>query len=193
MYNSKYIDFVLLMRFSFLSFSSFISGVLGEKTYNHKIVNEISKDLYSHFSNADAYDVYGDAVGFLQAVRENHPSVEIGVISNFDKRVVGILDQLELSQFFSFTLYSESANCSKPNLGIFDSALTSSKSSAPWNTCREVVHIGDDFKNDYQGAKNAGWMAKLINRSGLHLANVDENDSFSDFNSLYYALVEDLE
>lgn len=52
---------------------------------------------------------------------------------------------------------SEKVGITKPNKGIFDIAKKSSNTE-------NIYYIGDSFKNDIEGSKNAGWKAIWINK-----------------------------
>lgn len=67
------------------------------------------------------------------------------------------LTDLGIFNFFSFSIFSDEVNTSKPSSYFFQKAydqITVSKS--------EVLHIGDNVKTDYQGAKSFGFEAMLI-------------------------------
>lgn len=85
----------------------------------------------------------------------------MGVISNFDPRLNGILKEAGLYHLFEFVLPSYEANTFKPHPTIFQIALERySKEATLPNEC---CHIGDTYKEDYVGATQAGWNAILIN------------------------------
>lgn len=134
-------------------------------------IEAIAVHAYKQYSTADtAYEVYPDAIQFLhylEAKRRPHwyepPKIKLGIISNFDKRIVDLVDQLEFSPYIDFIAYSEESRCSKPGKEIFEDAMI--KSNLKNLKSDEILHIGDDFKKDYLGAKNVGWNALLIQRN----------------------------
>ncbi|KAJ5248090.1 hypothetical protein N7489_002569 [Penicillium chrysogenum] len=71
----------------------------------------------------------------------------------------------------------------KPHRLIFDVARRQAlKVARPWLTSRtkfKSVHVGDDFKKDYQGASDAGWESYLIPRDS-HGAGEFEAKQFPD-------------
>ncbi|KAJ5428149.1 hypothetical protein N7445_009603 [Penicillium cf. griseofulvum] len=75
---------------------------------------------------------------------------------------------------------SYEAGQEKPHRLIFDVARRQSlKVSRPWLTSKtrfRSVHVGDDFKKDYQAARDAGWESYLLARdnSAVHGAGVKE-------------------
>lgn len=82
-----------------------------------------------------------------------------------------------MSQFFEFSLSSYEASFYKPQPEIFHVALAqySKFKTRPEECC----HIGDSMKEDYEGARMAGWNAILINESSsidvVYLENVCPN------------------
>jgi len=147
---------------SFNTFSTLYCAEALGKSYSHKVVDHLAADLYQHYSKTTLYEVYPDALGFLGLMRQrsNSDQLLLGVITNFDRRVHGILKDLSLSEHFDFVICSEEAAASKPSKRIFEAALAAagtSKVSQAW-------HIGDDLEKDYFGAKDAGWKALLVDR-----------------------------
>lgn len=95
----------------------------------------------------------------------------MGVISNFDPRLEGILREAGLRHHFEFVLSSYEAREYKPHPEIFKAALErySKEVTEPKDCC----HIGDTYKEDWIGATQAGWKAILVNESSnaLDLSN----------------------
>ena len=102
-------------------------------------------------------------------------NVIIGVISNYDKRIVGIVEELQLSTFIDFITYSEESKSSKPEKQIFENGII--KSGLTNLKGEDILHIGDDYKKDYIGAKNLGWNALLIQRDPEARIELLSNDS----------------
>ena len=97
----------------------------------------------------------------LQLLKEK--GQRIGVISNMDPRLYGILQEAGLQHYFEFILPSYDAKCSKPHIDIFKCALE--KHSKEPTMPNECCHIGDTLNEDYLGAIQAGWNAILVNPS----------------------------
>ncbi len=94
------------------------------------------------------------AVGALVAFRRGY---RLGVISNADGRVRGLLDQSGLSRFFELILDSAEVGIEKPDPRIFLTA-TERLRLAP-GACASV---GDIYEIDFLGARRAGLEAVLI-------------------------------
>lgn len=84
------------------------------------------------------------------------------MVSNFDKRLEGILQGCGLRTHFSFLLTSEEAAVAKPDPDIFAQALK--KSGVP---AKHVAHVGDHYINDYLTSRSLGIRGYLLDRHGL--------------------------
>jgi FMN phosphatase YigB (HAD superfamily) len=129
-----------------------------------------------------AYEVFDDFTFFARKLRNLHPHINTGVISNFDKRLTSVLAQLGVAPFFDFVIFSEEAGVSKPDGEIFQAAIK--KLGGVQLRPQEILHIGDDVEKDYFGAKNSGWNSIVLNRKSLPLddfPNVPKIDICKDF------------
>ncbi len=86
---------------------------------------------------------------------------ELGVISNFDTRLFKILQDLSLKSYFDTITISSLVQAVKPSKQIFRYALDEHAIEP-----HEAVHIGDNFKEDWEGAIQAGFHGILLNPSG---------------------------
>jgi len=113
--------------------------------------------LYSHFATAKPWFVYCDVLPALQYWQRR--GIELGIISNFDSRLYLVLAALELEEFFTSITISTEVGAAKPNRHIFTTSLSKHNCLA-----ENAWHIGDSFKEDYQGATSAGLRAILLKR-----------------------------
>ncbi len=105
--------------------------------------------LYDHFATADPWFVYDDVWPVLDQWRSR--GIQLGIISNFDSRLEPLLAALGLANYFDSVTFSTAVGEAKPNAAIFHHALQhhDCPPDAAW-------HIGDSFREDYQGATVAG-------------------------------------
>ena len=131
--------------------------------YSREKVEPIASELYTLYSNPTPYEVYPDAAEFLSktAPHDRRPFA-LGVITNFDRRIHKVVDQLGLE--FDFLVCSEDAGASKPEGAIFARALEAS--GVPGISAGEAAHVGDDEGKDIVGARAAGWTSVLLDREG---------------------------
>jgi putative hydrolase of the HAD superfamily len=117
--------------------------------------------VYRHFEDADVWEVYPDVVAALTSLRARGCS--LGVVSNFDSRVVRILEGLALAPWFTSVTLSSEVGVTKPGRAIFARALARHEAEPA-----EAIHVGDSPVEDAEGARAAGLGAVLIDRAGRH-------------------------
>ena len=115
--------------------------------------------LYAAFAQPEAWRLYPETRATLDTLRDR--GYRLGVISNFDTRLFGLLDGLGIAGHFDPIIASSRAGAAKPNTAIFRHALTTCGVSA-----EQAVHIGDTYDLDVLGARAAGVAAILIDRVG---------------------------
>ena len=119
----------------------------------------VAQKLYDYYASMEPYHVFPDFGHFAQNCQKN--GLKMAVLSNFDMRLAGVLSQLGLKDYFEEIITSEEAKASKPDPEIFQYALHKCGIDAKPN---QLLHIGDDHRKDYLGAKNLDWHSLLIDR-----------------------------
>ena len=114
-------------------------------------------ELYRHFLTPDPWLVYPDVFPLLTACQTAR--IPLTVISNFDSRLLKILDQLSLNAYFDKIFVSSQCQTAKPDRQIFQQALDSHQIPPD-----QAWHIGDSHREDYLGAQAVGIQAFLIER-----------------------------
>lgn len=114
-------------------------------------------ELFSFFAQAEAWQLYPETVETLQTLKAQ--SVIVGVISNFDSRLFGLLDGLGIAQFFDSVVISTQVGAAKPEVAIFTQALAH-HALAP----EQALHVGDSYEMDIVGAQTVGLTPVLIDR-----------------------------
>jgi len=114
-------------------------------------------ELFSYFARPEAWTLYPDVRETLSALQQR--GLALDVISNFDSRLIDILEGLGMADFFDEVLISSRVGHAKPARQIFETAL-SRHELAP----AEAMHVGDSEENDLYGADNAGLLGVLIDR-----------------------------
>jgi putative hydrolase of the HAD superfamily len=117
--------------------------------------------VYRHFEDPAVWDVFPDAGPALEALRAR--GLALGVVSNFDGRVVRILEGLGLEAWFASVTLSSRVGATKPAAAIFARALACHGIAAA-----HALHVGDSPVEDAEGARAAGLRAVLVDRSGRH-------------------------
>ncbi|TID25175.1 putative transporter [Venturia nashicola] len=151
------------------------------------------RSLMEDFSSKKAYRLFSDVLPFFTYLKDMNGSAQtpdwpwrsttVGVITNSDFRVGGILKSLglkvrdernqeseNLSPDISFVTTSYIAGIEKPDAKIFKAAQNTfsqliSSSEIPAEDIVKV-HIGDDLEKDVFGAMGAGWTSIFLDRAG---------------------------
>jgi putative hydrolase of the HAD superfamily len=103
---------------------------------------------YGHFAEAGVWELYPDVREVLETLA---PRFELAVVSNFDSRLRLVLRHLGIAKYFRHIFLSSELGADKPDPLIYQRALELSGFSL-----KEVMHVGDDPKRDWDGASRAG-------------------------------------
>lgn len=114
--------------------------------------------LYDFFAQSDAWRLYPETTETLTTLQRR--GFHLGVISNFDSRLFGLLDGLGIAPFFDPIVISTQAGAAKPEVEIFQQAL-----AVHHLTPNQALHIGDSYDMDIVGAKAAGLTPVHIDRA----------------------------
>jgi len=139
-----------------------VRRVLGATGSGNGDFERFFETLYLHYAQGNAWECFPDVLPALTALRAE--GCKLGVVSNFDSRLPGILRALGIWDRVDAVVYSSEARSAKPDPGIFSRAL-SLLGVGPERT----VHVGDCAWADVAGAAAAGITGYLIrrnNRSG---------------------------
>jgi len=129
--------------------------------------------LFAYFARPDAWQLYPETVSTLTALASRR--FRLGVISNFDSRLFGLLDGFGLTHFFDPIVISTHAGAAKPEKAIFAQALARHQFHA-----EEILHVGDSLHADIDGARAAGITPVLIDRK----ATTEKMPDYLRINSL---------
>ena len=148
------------------------SGAKAEREFWYKLVYEVFEPLggldrfeeyfdiiFEVFREKANWQVFEDVTQSKILETLQKQGVILGVISNWDSRLLSTLENIGLAQYFDFILSSAVIGSAKPDQKIFQEALRRS-GVAPHETC----HIGDEIRTDIEGANRAGIHSILIDR-----------------------------
>jgi putative hydrolase of the HAD superfamily len=113
--------------------------------------------LYDSFSTHDAWRVYEDVIPAFEALQKRN--IRLAVISNWDTRLKPTLKSVGLHDYFEVITVSGEHGHNKPAREIFDHTAAALNLSA-----KEILHVGDSDREDFQGARNAGFHALHLER-----------------------------
>lgn len=134
-----------------------------------------------------------------------HLQVHVGVVSNSDLRVPAILRSLGVQvagrRYGSVVAIDPEGTCDidsvtmsydvgveKPHKMIFGAARSLSGFAAKTDCL--CLHVGDDIKDDYGGAHEAGWQSFLLDRDGKHDGRIPEANRLRDLGALMQKLTD---
>jgi putative hydrolase of the HAD superfamily len=113
--------------------------------------------LHREFGRPERFRMFPEVRATLAAFKEK--GIRIGLISNWDSRLEGILDGTGLSALLDLVVISSLVGYSKPHKRIFEIAL-----EKEGLTPDQAVHVGDTYRDDIEGAKGAGIRPVFIRR-----------------------------
>ncbi len=122
-------------------------------------LEEFLEALWDAFGRPENWRLYPEVRDVLSELRRR--GYRLGVVSNWDSRLLDISRHLGLSDLLDFVLVSAAAGMEKPDRRIFELALA--RAGVP---PRRALHVGDDYEADVLGATGAGIDAILIDRHG---------------------------
>ncbi|MDJ0625979.1 MAG: HAD-IA family hydrolase [Candidatus Caenarcaniphilales bacterium] len=117
-------------------------------------------ELYSALAEDRAWILFNDVLPTLKKLKAK--DYRMIVFSNFDERLIKILKDLQIFNYFERVVCSTEIGYAKPDKESFlrVSELVDLNPS-------EILHVGDGVKNDYLGALNADLKAVLLDRNDL--------------------------
>lgn len=116
-------------------------------------------ELYDTFARPESWELFPEVEGVLSELHSR--GYKLGIISNWDSRLTGILHGLEIDRFLSEIVISSQVGFEKPDARIF--LLAAERIGKP---PAKVAHVGDDPVLDYRGALEAGLIPFLLDRAG---------------------------
>ncbi|MDB6040445.1 MAG: haloacid dehalogenase, family protein, partial [Verrucomicrobiales bacterium] len=127
--------------------------------------------IYEAFAEPSAWRIFPDVLPALAALRS--ANMRMGIISNWDERLRPLLRALHLSDYFEEITISHEVGYSKPKRQIFQAAMKALRLPAS-----QILHVGDGHREDFEGAREAGFAALLLDRSkarigGQTIANLE--------------------
>ncbi len=115
--------------------------------------------------NSTVFKLYDDVVPCLEQLKS--AGQRMAIISNWDNSLHRAVEMFDLTKYFELVIASLEEGVEKPDPRLFEITFERLGVEAG-----QVLHVGDNPIDDWQGAKNAGCQALVIDR---------ENPQPSDF------------
>lgn len=112
-------------------------------------------DVYHQFARAESWRLTPGTTQTLEALRA--AGYRLAITSNWDERLVPLLNDLRLDGFFEVITVSREFGVHKPDREIFLHTCSQLGLSP-----KQVLHVGDSRTEDLQGALDAGLQALLL-------------------------------
>ncbi|MDI6901470.1 MAG: HAD-IA family hydrolase [Anaerosomatales bacterium] len=125
----------------------------------HEDAATLARRVYDEFGKAERWRAYPDVRSAFERLRDR--GLRLGVISNWDRRLAGLLEALGLGELLDTVVSSADIGLRKPDPRIFEAACRAI-GVAP----DESAHVGDHHYADVLGARSVGMHAVLIDRHG---------------------------
>ena len=121
--------------------------------------DEYFEEVFHAFEGPVYWNLYPETLSVLKQLKEH--GFELGIVSNFDSRLFGVLRGLGIAELFDTVTISSLAQAAKPAPRIFQVALEKHAIDP-----EDAVHIGDSVRVDVLGARRAGLQGILVDREG---------------------------
>jgi putative hydrolase of the HAD superfamily len=130
-----------------------------------KVIDDIADpercfdELFAHFARPESWRAFDDAPAALDRLRR--AGKKLVLASNFDGRLHAVCDGLPAMRALTCRVISAEIGYRKPSPHFFEALIARSGCRAV-----ELLMVGDDRENDWEGARRSGIDAVLINRRG---------------------------
>jgi len=132
-------------------------SLLARKLGLDEDAEELARRVYEEFGKADRWRAYDDVVPALMRLKER--GHRLGIISNWDRRLSGLLDGLGIAGLLDTIVSSAEVGLHKPDPRIFQLACDRVGVQPG-----DAVHVGDHHYADILGASAVGMIPVLIDR-----------------------------
>lgn len=120
----------------------------------------VFESLYGHFAKPEAWRVPDGIAAVLESLAGR--GLVLGLASNYDSRLESVLaGRPELARLREHVVISSQVGVRKPGAGFFADVLAKAGCEP-----HEILFVGDDVENDYEGATAAGFQAVLLDPAG---------------------------
>jgi putative hydrolase of the HAD superfamily len=120
------------------------------------------QELFQHFSRPEAWFCETDARATIETLARR--GYALGMASNYDRRLRSVVAGLPALRPLQHLLISSEIGWRKPAPQFFSAVCQAFALPAA-----NILYVGDDPSNDYEGARAAGLHALLFDPQGKHL------------------------
>jgi putative hydrolase of the HAD superfamily len=117
-----------------------------------------ARTIIARYLDPSNWRTYPDVLPALDALREQ--GYHLGAASDWGTNLLGILRALGLSRYLEWVVISGAVGAAKPSPHFYE--LVVRRAGVP---PAQIVHVGDSYYGDVQGARTVGAQAVLIDRA----------------------------
>ncbi len=140
-----------------------------EKTHSPKIEDErVYEEIFSYFDSEKNWNVEESFFKLTEFCLQK--SIGLGIISNWDLRLRGLLERLNLDSFFNPIIISAEFGFEKPSLKIFEEGMRRTASL----DVEQYSYIGDKAELDYHPPRELGWNSYLLKSEKSELQTISK-------------------
>jgi len=161
----RYFDNMFVENISYEQFLQDIKILFGdnEVKYVDNLIKKQNKDFV----------VYSD-IKYIFSLAKKY-NLKIGIISNASFRTYELLKNIKEIKKFDSVIISFEYECKKPSKEIFE--ISAKKLNVP---LKNILHIGDNFIDDFDGPKQQGINTLLLDRHNEHPKIKERITSFNE-------------
>jgi putative hydrolase of the HAD superfamily len=117
------------------------------------------QELFTHFSRPEAWRCDPDAPALFRTLSGR--GYQLGLASNYDERLRRLVQGLPALRAVAHLVISSEVGWRKPAAGFFEAVCRRVERPAA-----QILLVGDDWVNDYEGAQAVGMQAVLFDPAG---------------------------
>jgi len=159
-FHNKYSSVQIPNRDTFYeNYNEQVCEALGISSYFGKLRPALTAQFKQHKS----WKLIEDAAEVLRRLHER--GLPLALVANWDANLSSLAAQLGIKHFFSVIVPSQEVGAEKPDPAIFQRTLDHLSLSAGTG---QIVYVGNEYRADVMGARAAGLIPVLIDRSGVY-------------------------
>ncbi len=130
------------------------------QSISESLLVQIKSEVHKMFMNFQPGFLNVSIRPMLHELKSEGYTINISSNTGFieGSTIVETLRNLEISEYFVFCIFSDEIGASKPSAGFFDKVFEQAHVEK-----EEILHVGDNYKADYEGALKYGFNAFHIN------------------------------
>jgi putative hydrolase of the HAD superfamily len=142
-------------------------------------LKELYKYLEKLFFNYSPQIFDNQTLNSLEEIKQK-PGTTLSILSNTafikGQTLRHLLNNLNVSHYFDFQIYSDENKISKPNQEIFRLLVNNARKlhTRYMLGYNEIIHVGDNIKADINGANFFGIQSFLINSNGKSIQEINK-------------------